>query len=392
MRLRLSLFWFFYFAALGIFFPYFALYLRENCALNGAQMGAVQAVFPLVGILAQPFWGQVADRSGARAQLLAFLTLVAAAGFSAIAWAQGFTQMLLVTAVWSLFATAVVPLGVSVNMAALGPAAAQLFGYVRVWGTVSFLLAVAGFPVLLHAVQAARGLARGGGPVSEPGLELMFPVAGVLALLGAVSAWYLPRSGGVALRAERGDWRLLLRNRDVQRLLAFTLGAYLFTQGPMAIFPVYVRSLGGDLDMVGKMWVFMLALEIPLVAFSGPGFRRLGGRALLGIGTAAGGLRWIACALSDDLRVIYPVQLLHGVVVAGMMIGGSLHLDTVVPERLRSTAQALLATIGVGIGGILSNIATGLLLDSTGIVVPYLAGGCGALLLGLSVPWVLRKN
>lgn len=391
MRLRLSLFWFFYFAALGIFFPYFALYLRENAGLSGTQLGMVHAMFPLVGILAQPFWGQLADRSGARAQILTFLTVATAIGFTAITFARGFGALVAVTGLWALFATAVVPLGVSVNMAALGPTAAHLFGYVRVWGTVSFLLSVVGFPLLLHAVQDARGLARGGA-VSEPALELMFPAAGALALLGAVGAWRLPRGGDVSLRAERGDWRLLLRDDSVRRLLAFTLGAYLFTQGPMALFPVYVRSLGGNLDTVGRMWVFMLLLEIPLVAFSGPGFRRLGARALLGIGTAAGGLRWIVCALSDDLRIVYPVQLLHGVVVAGMMVGGSLYLDTVVPERLRSTAQSLLATTGVGVAGILSNVASGLLLDHVGITAPYLVGGTGALLLGLAVPRVLKKG
>jgi PPP family 3-phenylpropionic acid transporter len=219
----------------------------------------------------------------------------------------------------------------------------------------------------------------------------MFPVTGLLALLAAAPAICLPRGGEVSVRAERGDWRQLLRLGEVLRLLAFTFGAYLFTQGPMAMFPVYVRSLGGDLDMVGRMWVFMLLLEIPLVAFSGPGLRRLGGGALLGIGTAAGGVRWLVCALSSDLRVIYPVQLLHGVVVAGLMIGGALHLDTIVPERLRSTAQSVLSTIGVGVAGILSNIACGWLLDHVGVSAPYLVGGVGALILGCTARWVLKR-
>ena len=53
--LPLALFWFFYFAGQGIFFPYYPLYLRENAGLSGTQVGIVLAMLPLMGIFAQPF-------------------------------------------------------------------------------------------------------------------------------------------------------------------------------------------------------------------------------------------------------------------------------------------------------------------------------------------------
>ncbi|MEE9185938.1 MAG: MFS transporter, partial [Candidatus Binatia bacterium] len=65
----LALFWFIYMGALGIFFPYYSLYLRENAGLSGSQVGLVLAIIPLVGIVAQPFWGQVADRTGERSRV-----------------------------------------------------------------------------------------------------------------------------------------------------------------------------------------------------------------------------------------------------------------------------------------------------------------------------------
>ena len=79
----LTLFWFTYFGSLGIFFPYFSLYLRENANLSGTELGFVLAVSPLIGMVAQPLWGQVADRTGARGRLLAFLTLATALGYGA---------------------------------------------------------------------------------------------------------------------------------------------------------------------------------------------------------------------------------------------------------------------------------------------------------------------
>jgi len=88
----LTLFWFTYFGSLGIFFPYFSLYLRENAGLSGTQLGVVLAISPLVGMIAQPLWGQVADRTGARSRVLAFLTLGTALGYAGLGLAQGLAR------------------------------------------------------------------------------------------------------------------------------------------------------------------------------------------------------------------------------------------------------------------------------------------------------------
>ena len=73
--ISLGLFWFFYFAGLGIFFPYYSLYLRENAGLTGTELGIVLAVVPLIGSTAQVVWGRLADRTGARTRVLAIVTL-----------------------------------------------------------------------------------------------------------------------------------------------------------------------------------------------------------------------------------------------------------------------------------------------------------------------------
>jgi PPP family 3-phenylpropionic acid transporter len=143
------------------------------------------------------------------------------------------------------------------------------------------------------------------------------------------------------------------------------------------------------MDTIGHMWVLMLILEIPLVAFSGAGLTRIGARGLLAIGTVAGGLRWAVCGFSHHLPAIYASQLLHGVVVAGLMVGGPLYLEAVVPQRLRSTGQTLLATAGIGVAGILSNVTSGWLMEHVSITTPYLLGGLGAIALGCLVPWFL---
>ena len=385
----LSLFWFFYFASVGIYFPYFSLYLRENAGLDATQVGLVISTWPLVGLVTQPLWGYVADRTGRRGTVLTLLSLGAAAGYAALGFVDGFAALALTSCFVAAFATAVVPVLFSITFAGLRHSGPHAFGYTRVWGTIGFLVLVIAFPWLLHRYQAAQGLvALPGGP-SEPGLEIMFPAIAVFVLISAATAQLLPRTGALSLRATRGQWPRLIRHRPLLRLTLFTLLGYLFTQGPMVLFPVYVRAHGGSIDTVGQMWVFMVLLEIPLVLGTGRGLARFGVRPLLAAGAIAAGVRWIACAVLQDMTWIYAVQLLHGIVVAGLMLGSPLYLDAIVPDELRSSGQTIVSTISIGIGAMLSTTISGWLMQSAGVSAPYLIGGIGALALGIATPWIL---
>ncbi len=380
--LPLKLFWLVYMGSVGIVLPYYSLYLKENAGLSGTELGWVLAILPLVGIAAQPFWGQVADRTGARSHILVFLAIGTALGYLAIAAAEGFWAILFATAGMAVFGSAVLPITVSVSLAILRNSGPHAFGLVRVWGTVGYFILIVSFPWILESYQRVRGFGPVESGASEPGLAIMFVVTAALAALSALVGLFLPRQGVVAMRAARGDWRLLLVNRAYIRFLIFSFAAYLLSQGPMWLFPIFVRSRGGDIETIRSMWVYMLLIEVPLVLASGMGLKRFGPRGLLGVGVFVGGLRWLLCAFINDLQLLALVQTLHGVTVVGLLMGGPLYLDVVTPEKLRSTAQAVLSMVGVGFAGIISNLGSGWLLDTVGINVLYAATGIGSVLLG----------
>ncbi len=385
----LNLFWFIYMGALGIFFPYFSLYLKENAGLTGTQVGIALAMVPLVAIVAQPFWGQVADRTGARSRVLLFLAVGTSLGYLALAGAVGFWTIVAATALLAVFETGVLPTTTSVSLAVLRDAGPHAYGFVRVWGTIGFFLLVVGFPWLLEGYQEAYGLVRERAGPSEPGLEIMFVIAAGLVFVAALISLRLPREGSVSLRAARGDWRGLLKNRAFVRFLVFAFVAYVLLQGPMWLFPIFIRSRGGDIDTIRGMWIVMLAVEIPLVLSTGSGLKRLGARGLLAIGILASGLRWTLCSFVGEFFWLYPIQALHGVTVVGVLLGGPLYLEAVAPERLRSTAQGVYSMVGMGLAGIASNAGAGWLLETAGPDAPYLVGGIGALALGGFTWWIL---
>jgi PPP family 3-phenylpropionic acid transporter len=388
--LVLSLYWFAMLAALGTFFPLYSLYLSENLGLSGFQTGIVTAAIPLAGMFAQPLWGSFADRSGSRIRALTFVTAAAAAGYYTISTQRTFTGVLAATVALAIFSTSVMPMSVAVSLALLRERGRHAFGMVRSVGTLGYLVAVASFPMVVHALAGfATPVESAAREASEPRLGFMLVVAATWMAIATLIALSLPRKGAVALRADAGDWRRLLGSAPYVRLLAVTFVTYVFLQGPLVMFPMFVRSLGGDLETVSRMWVWMLAFEIPLLAGVAAAPERIGARELIGIGIAADAVRWLVSSTTSNLQVIYVVQVFHGLAVAGFVVGSALYVEAVIPGRLRSTAQGLVYTAGVSLGGIVSSVASGVLIDAFGPRAPGIVGGAGGALLALALPWIL---
>lgn len=380
--------WFLFFAGMGLFFPYNSLYLRESAGLEPLAMGLVWAVVPLVGVVAQPVWGQVADRTGRRSATVVVLLVGSAAAFCVFPTARGAVGLAAVSALLAAFHHPVGPSLASVTLASLAESGrTRSFGLVRVWGTLGFLVSVTTFPLLLAGLEARRGSeAQDAAP-----LGLLYPAAAACCLAAAVAARGLPRVGGASVRAAPGEWRLLLARGPYRRLLLVAFGAFLFLHGPMIFFPLRVRAWGGDVATLGWTWALMLSLEVPLVLATPIVLRRLDPRALLVAGLVAGGARWATCGVVHDPVVLQLVQVLHGVVVVGVIVGGQLYVEGAVPRQLRSTGQGLFAMVGAGLGSIVSSGVTGQVVAAWGIRPPYLIGGVGALVLAAAVPVLLPR-
>lgn len=382
MRLQLSLYWLLYMLGLGIFFPYFSLYLQEDQGFSGSQVGQVVAMLPLVGLVAQPLWGYLADRTGSRRRTLTLVTLGMGVSSLALSLVDGYYPVLMATAVLAIFSTVVLSMATAVSLGAMAEEGPHAFGWVRVWGTLGFLLSVLWFPRFLATWGQRDGL-------PWHNLGWVFPFTFLFALLACVTAHRLPEGRSLTMRSHSGDVGRLLRHPPVLRLLGLVFLAHICLQGPIHLFPLFVTARGGEAADVGSMWVFMLLLEIPLIAYSGRTLRRLGARGLLTLGLLAEGIRWTTCAFTQNLQIIQAAQLLHGVGVAGVIVGAPLYLEQALPERLRATGQALISAAGFGAGSIVSITAVGWLFEHVDAGTPYRLAGMGALVLAIGLYMVL---
>lgn len=382
----IAIFWFLYMAGLGVIFPYLSLYFQENVGLTGTQLGLALAMHPLMGIVASPFWGQWADRSGRRRGALFLLASGSALGYFLVPHASSFPQLLLCLAFLSTFAAPAMAVASSLSFAVLGDGGAARFGRIRVWGTVGYLVMILAFPFLL-ASQGGDASVVG----STRGLELIFPIAAMLCLSAAFVLLRVPASDAISVRAKREDLSALLRQSSYLRLLVLAFFAFGLLSGPIVLFPVFVTEQGGTIETVSRMWIPMLLLEIPLIYYAGAGMRRVGARGLIAAGIACDGARWLITALAPSLFWIFGIQLLHGAVVVGLIIGMQLYVEGEVPDRLRATGQAVLGTV-MSIGAVISHLWAGAALEHLGSDAPYLISGPLSIGLGIFTWFFLRAQ
>lgn len=379
-------FWFLYMSGLGVIFPYLSLYFRHNVGLSGTQLGLALAMQPLVGIIASPLWGQWADRTGRRRGTLFALACGAALGYYLVPQATTFPVLLLCLAFLAAFAAPAMAVAASLSFAVLGPGGAIRFGRLRAWGTVGYLVMILAFPALLPLLRGETAMSE-----SMRGLELVFPIAAALCLSAALVLLRVPSSPAISVRARREDLGDLLRRSAYRRLLILALFAFGLLSGPIALFPVFVADRGGTIETISRLWIPMLLLEIPLIYFAGAGLRRVGARGLIAAGIALDGLRWLVTAVAPNVLWIFGIQLIHGAVVVGLIIGMQLYVEGEVPARLRVTGQTLLGTV-MSTGAVLSHLWAGTALEHLGAGAPYLIAGPLAIALGCAAWFFLHPQ
>ena len=116
---RLSLYYFFYFAFIGVFSPYFTLYL-QGLSLSAADIALLMSQMQLMRLLAPTFWGWLADKRGRRVDIIRLSALCACVGFTGFFLTDNFVQLFIPMTLMAFFWSASLPLVESLTFAHLG--------------------------------------------------------------------------------------------------------------------------------------------------------------------------------------------------------------------------------------------------------------------------------
>ena len=139
---RLSAYYFFYFAFVGAFSPYFTLYL-QSIALSATDIAILMSLMQVMRMVAPNVWGWLAEHTGRRLFIIRLSALASLAGFGVFFLTTRFDGLFVAMASMAFFWSAALPLVESLTFAHLG-AGASRYGSIRVWRSVAFSAAVVG--------------------------------------------------------------------------------------------------------------------------------------------------------------------------------------------------------------------------------------------------------
>lgn len=342
--------YFTYFAYVGLFSPYLALYLA-GIGLTIGQIGLLMAVPQGLRIVGPPIWGWLADRSGNSTSLLRISSAgacLAALGLAFSGWdgwlggawlgqapMLRFWLLFVVLAALFFSTAAQMPIAETLAMRAAGGDTGR-YGRLRVWGSVGFIIGVVGMGPVLDA----NGV--GGLP---------WWVAGLLAALTLV-AFRLPAARASA-RSQAGA---SIRSRFAEsRVRAFFASAFLmmFAHAALyAFFSLYLAEQGYSKTAIGVVWAIGVVAEIVVFWVQRGIFERFGAPRLLRASLAVAALRFVAIGLSAGwLPAIIVAQLAHAITFGVHHSASIATLQAWFEPAQQARAQALYVTIGYGLGG-----------------------------------------
>lgn len=146
-RWRLSGYYFFYFAFIGVFSPYFGLYLR-SLNFSAWEIGLLMSQMQLMRLFGPNVWGWLVDRFGRRVLIIRISSLIALGGFSLFFFLERLSPMLVAMAVLAFFWSAALPLVETLTFDHLREQRGS-YSQIRLWGSIGFIVAVMATGALL---------------------------------------------------------------------------------------------------------------------------------------------------------------------------------------------------------------------------------------------------
>ena len=144
---RLSGFYFFYFATVGTFLPYWSLYLKDS-GFNPVQIGELFALLGGTRIIAPMLCGWIADHTGKHLRIIRITSFLTALLFAGFLYAKGYFWFAWITIAFGMFWNSTLPQFEAVTLYHLKDQAHR-YSRIRLWGSIGFIVAVLGVGQLL---------------------------------------------------------------------------------------------------------------------------------------------------------------------------------------------------------------------------------------------------
>ena len=366
---RLAGFYFFYFAYLGAFAPFFTLYLT-SVGMSAVEIGILMSMPQLTRIVAPHLWGWLADRSNSRLRVAQYASLAGTVCWLGLFLSAQFAWLFVALLGVMFFWSAALPLVEATTLTHLGDETAR-YGRIRVWGSVGFIVAVIGVGYLLDhwPPQAVLSIV----------LALMLCM---LALCWAVPDAHTPPHPS----DDQPIWDIMKRPEVIALIAAAALMAV--AHGPYYTFyTIYLVDHGYSKSMAGWLWALGVICEIGIFVWMPHLYRAFTLRQILLASFALAVLRFLLIAwLIDNVYALLVAQALHTATFGSFHAAAIGVIHKVFRGRHQARGQALYGSFAFGVGGALGGFASGYAWAGLGPTWTFSLSAAAALA-GLAILW-----
>lgn len=363
---RLSSFYFFYYALLGAWLPFWPLYLQLQ-GFDAVAIGYLGGILLATKIVAPNVWGWLTARTGKRMPIVQTGSLLALVLFAAMFYRpSSFVWQAMVITGFSFFWNAVLAQFEVTTLAYLG-GQQQRYSQIRVWGSVGFICLVTLLGWLFDFVSVS---------------VLPWIIVVLLAEHPQAATAAHPRRSLAAVLKQ-------------PRVLLFLLGCFFLqvSHGPYyTFFSVMLEAEGYSRTVTGLMWSLGVVAEVVIFLFMHRLLARFTLRGILLTSLLLTVLRWLLIALfPGSWPVLILAQCLHAASFGSFHACAVEWVRRTFSDGLEGQGMALYSGLSFGAGGALGAVLAGRLWQ-WGAPLSFLLAAAAALAAALLILGIKAKD
>ena len=368
-------FYFFYFAWLGAFAPFFSVYLDVS-GLSPVEIGVVMALPQLTRIVAPHLWGWLADVRGRHIGLVRAAVLAGTVCWLGLFASTAFLWICAVVLAMGFFLSAALPLVEATTLTHLGEHTGR-YGAIRLWGSIGYIVAVVGVGYALD----------------------LFPVRALLwivtaSLLGTLAFAALVREAPQPAPGtdQQPIGHILTRPEVIALMAACALMAV--AHGPYYTFySIHLVAHGYTKGLTGWLWGLGVLCEIAIFLWLPRLYAAYTLRGILMASFALATVRFLLIGWgAGSLALLLLAQALHAASFGAFHAAAIGIVHELFRGRHMARGQAIYGSLTFGVGGTLGSLASGVLWGQAGPGTTFSVAAACALAGLLLIAWKPRPG
>jgi len=360
---RLSGYYFFYFAFVGVFSPYFGLYL-QSLSFSAWDISVLMTQMQVMRLVGPYFWSALVDRFSVRMAVIRLSGVATLLLFCTLFFVRSFGALLLGIGLFSFFWVAALPLVETATFDHLRNDPGR-YSRIRLWGSVGFIVTVLGTGALLDR--------------TAPGNQLWLCALCLAGLMGCSLS--IPDSEQPHPHQESSSIGRIVRQPQVAALLAACVLMSAAHGALYVFYAIFLSEHGYSRSMVGALWTLGVLVEIGLFFHMGRVMQHFALRAIMLASLGAAAIRFVTIGLAVDFVVVLALaQLLHGLTYAAFHSAAIASISRWFPGNTRARGQALYSSLSFGAGGAIGGLVSGWAWDALGGKVAFASGSLFAVM------------